>query len=128
MRLVQTEASFVVSVVTKIKLIVTPFFRKILLFDICSNKPYTTSFYILKTHTHGLIKFLVPINIHSFVFSPYKIKSHLLVPIKIFVSIFSPINFFLSTFSPCQKFPSTVLVPKMLKENVTGTKKCDFIL
>jgi len=30
MRLVQTEASFVATVVTKIKLIVTPFFRTIL--------------------------------------------------------------------------------------------------
>ena len=27
----------------------------------------------------GLIKFLVPVNIHSFVFSPYKIKSYFLV-------------------------------------------------
>jgi len=34
--------------------------------------------YLLKKM--GLIKFLVPINIHSFVFSPYKIKSHFLVP------------------------------------------------
>jgi len=38
----------------------------------------------------GLIKFLVPINIHSFVFSAYKIKSHFLVPIKFSISIFSP--------------------------------------
>jgi len=35
----------------------------------------------------GLIKFLVPINIHSFVFSPYKIKSHYLVPMTFSLSI-----------------------------------------
>ena len=35
----------------------------------------------------GLIKFLVPINIHSFVFSPYKIKSHFLVPVTFSLSI-----------------------------------------
>jgi len=34
-----------------------------------------------------LIKFLVPINIHSFVFSPYKIKSHFLVPVRFSLSI-----------------------------------------
>ena len=54
----------------------------------------------------------------KFIFSPYKMKSHFLVPIKIFISIFSPYKI----------FPSAFLVPKMLKENVTGTKKCDFIL
>jgi len=40
----------------------------------------------------GLIKFLVPINIHSFVFSPYKIKSHFLVPVTFFLSILGTIN------------------------------------
>ena len=35
----------------------------------------------------GLIKFLVPINIHSFVFSPYKIKSHFLVLVTFSLSI-----------------------------------------
>jgi len=40
----------------------------------------------------------------------------------------TPINFSISTFSRRQKFLSTVLVFKMFKENVTGTKKCDFIL
>jgi len=34
----------------------------------------------------------------------------------------------ISIFSPYKFFPSTFLVPKMLKENVTKTKKCDFIL
>jgi len=80
------------------------------------------------TFFKGLIKFLVPINIHSFVFSSYKIKSHFLV-LQNFPSAFLvPIKFSISTFSPCQNFPSALLVPKMLKENVTGTKKCDFIL
>jgi len=40
----------------------------------------------------GLIKFLVPINIHSFVFSPYKIKSHLLVPVTFSLSILGTKN------------------------------------
>jgi hypothetical protein len=35
----------------------------------------------------GLIKFLAPVNIHSFVFSPYKIKSHFLVLVTFFLSI-----------------------------------------
>jgi len=35
----------------------------------------------------GLIKFLVPINIHSFVFTPYKIKSHFLVSVIFSLSI-----------------------------------------
>jgi len=35
----------------------------------------------------GLIKFLVPINIHSFVFSPYKIKLHFLVLVTFSLSI-----------------------------------------
>ena len=35
----------------------------------------------------GLIKFLIPINIHSFVFSPYKIKSHFLVLVTFSLSI-----------------------------------------
>jgi len=61
---------------------------------------------------------MVPINIQNFVFSFYKIKSHFLVPI----------NFSIYIFSPYKIFPSVFLVPEMLKENVTGTKKCDFIL
>ena len=48
----------------------------------------------------GLIKFLVLINIHSFVFNPYKIKSHFLVLIKFSISIFSPYK----------KFPAAFLV------------------
>ena len=36
-----------------------------------------------------LIKFLIPINICSFVFSPYKNKSYFLVPTKFSVSVFS---------------------------------------
>jgi len=35
----------------------------------------------------GLIKFLVPINIHSLVFSPCKIKSHFLAPVTFSLSI-----------------------------------------
>ena len=35
----------------------------------------------------GLIKFLVPINIHSFVFGHYKIKSHFLVSVTFSLSI-----------------------------------------
>jgi len=35
----------------------------------------------------GLIKFLVPVNIHSFVFNPYKIKSHFLVYVTFSLSI-----------------------------------------
>jgi len=35
----------------------------------------------------GLIKFLVPINNPSFVFSPYKIKSHFLVSVTFSLSI-----------------------------------------
>jgi len=40
----------------------------------------------------GLIKFLVPINIHNFVFSPYKIKSHFLVPVTFSLSILGTKN------------------------------------
>jgi len=40
----------------------------------------------------GLIKFLVPINIHNFVFSPYKIKSHFLVPVTFYLSILGTKN------------------------------------
>jgi hypothetical protein len=40
----------------------------------------------------GLIKFLVPINIHSFVFSPYKIKSHFLVPVTFSLTILGTKN------------------------------------
>ena len=71
---------------------------------------------------------MVPKNIQNFVFSPYKIKSHFLVLIKFSINTFSPYNFSISTFNPCQEFLSIVLVPKMLKGNVKGTKKCDFIL
>jgi len=39
-----------------------------------------------------LIKFLVPINIHSFVFSPYKIKSHFFVPVTFSLSILGTKN------------------------------------
>jgi len=35
----------------------------------------------------GLIKFVVSINIYSFVFSPYKIKSHFLVSVTFSLSI-----------------------------------------
>jgi len=35
--------------------------------------------YYIHSFKKSLIKFLVPINIHIFVFSPYKIKSHFLV-------------------------------------------------
>jgi len=35
----------------------------------------------------GLIKFLTHVNIHSFVFSPYKIKSHFLVPVTFSLNI-----------------------------------------
>jgi len=40
----------------------------------------------------GLIKFLVPINIHSFVFSPYKIKSQFLVLVTFSFSILGTKN------------------------------------
>jgi len=40
----------------------------------------------------GLIKFLVPINIQSFVFSPDKIKSHFLVSVTFFLSILETKN------------------------------------
>ena len=36
---------------------------------------------------YELIKFLLPINIHSFVFDPYKLKSHFLVPVTFSLSI-----------------------------------------
>ena len=39
-----------------------------------------------------LIKFLIPINIHSFVFTPYKIKSHFLVPVTFSLSILGTKN------------------------------------
>ena len=61
---------------------------------------------------------MVSIIIHSFVFNLYKIKSYFLVPIKFSIGIFSLYK----------NFPSTFFVPKMLEENVIGTKKCDFIL
>jgi len=72
---------------------------------------------------------MVLINIHNFVFSPYKIKSHVLVPIKFSINIFSPIKFSINILSPYKKISlAFFLVPKMLKENVTGTKIYDFIL
>jgi len=40
----------------------------------------------------GLIKFLILINIHSFVFSLYKIKSHFLVPVTFFLRILGTKN------------------------------------
>jgi len=39
-----------------------------------------------------LIKFLIAINIYSFVFSPYKIKSHFLVPVTFSLSILETKN------------------------------------
>jgi len=66
---------------------------------------------------HGLIKFLVFINIHSFVFSPYKIKSHFLVLVTFFLSI-------LGTKTVDGNFLQGL---KVLMENFIGTKKCDFI-
>ena len=70
---------------------------------------------------------MVPINIQNFVFSPYKIKSQFLFTIKFSINIFSPCKIFPSAFLiPVKNL--TFLVPKMLKENVTGTEKCDFIL
>ena len=45
-----------------------------------------------KINILGLIKFLVPINIHSFVFSPYKIKSQFLVPVTFSLSILGTKN------------------------------------
>ena len=42
------------------------------------NDPYTSSLYI------ELNKFLIPINIVNFVFSPYKKKKNVLVPTEIF--------------------------------------------
>jgi hypothetical protein len=66
----------------------------------------------------GLIKFLVPINIHSFVFNPYKIKSHFLVPVTFSLSI-------LGTKNVDEIFLQGL---KMLMENFIRTKKCDFIL
>jgi len=44
---------------------------------------------INKYRKEGLIKFLVPINICSFAFSPYKNKSHFLVLTKFSVIAFS---------------------------------------
>jgi len=44
------------------------------------------------TNRFGLIKFLVPINIHSFVFSPCKIKSHFLVLMTFSLSILGTKN------------------------------------
>jgi len=48
----------------------------------CDKPKITTPLIIL-----GLINFLVPINILSFVFSPYKIKSHFLVPVTFSLNI-----------------------------------------
>jgi len=48
----------------------------------------------LTNHFHGIIlfKFLVLINIHSFVFSTYKIKSHFLVLVTFSLSILGTKN------------------------------------
>jgi len=57
--------------------------------------PYVISILILQLvyiYIVGLIKFLVPINIHSFVFSPNKIKSHFLVPVTFSLSILGTKN------------------------------------
>jgi len=48
---------------------------------------YTLSLHCDNPYILRLIKFLIPINIHSFVFNPYKIKSHFLVPVKFSLSI-----------------------------------------
>ena len=72
---------------------------------------------------------MVPINIHNFTFSSYKIKSHFLVPIKNFINIFSPYKIFPSAFLvPVKNFHQHFLSLKCLRKNVTGAKKCDFIL
>jgi len=57
-------------------------------------KVWMYTFKILKVEEFffGLIKFLVLINIHSFVFSPYKIKSHFLVPATFSLSILGTKN------------------------------------
>jgi len=52
----------------------------------CVKYFYTDKIYWL-LFNFGLIKFLVVINIDSFVFSPYKIKSHFLVLVTFFLSI-----------------------------------------
>jgi len=44
------------------------------------------------TYILELIKFLVPINIHSFVFSLYKIKSHFLIPVTFSLNILGTKN------------------------------------
>jgi hypothetical protein len=61
---------------------------------------------------------MIPINIQNFVFSPYKLKSHFLVPVIFSFSI-------LGTENAAVNFLQGL---KMLTENFTGTKKCDFIL
>jgi len=63
----------------------------------------------------GLTKFLVPINIHSFVFSLYKIKSHFLVPLTFFLSILGT--------KTVDKFFWQEL--KVLMEKFIGTKNAD---
>jgi len=65
--------------------------------------------------TLGIIKFLVPINIHSFVFSPYKIKSHFLVPVTFSLSI-------LGTRTVAGNFLQGL---KVLMEKFIGTKNAD---
>ena len=63
----------------------------------------------------GLIKFLVPINIHSFVFSPYKIKSHFLVFVTFSLSL-------LGTKTVARNFLQGL---KVLMEKFIGTKNAD---
>ena len=61
-----------------------------------------------------LIKFLVPINIHSFVFVPYKIKSHFLV-----------VTFSLSILGTKFVDGNFLQGLKVLTENFIGTKHAD---
>jgi len=71
--------------------------------------------YQQKVFIFGLIKFLVPTNIHSFVFGPYKIKSHFLVPVTFSLSI-------LGTKFVDGNFLQRL---KVLIENFIGTKNAD---
>jgi len=77
---------------------------------------------ILDTFNTG-VTFLVLINIHSFVFSPYKIKSHFLVSIKYSISIFSPYIIFPSAFLvPVKKFHQPFWSLKCLRKMSQGLK------
>ena len=59
--------------------------------------------------------FLIPIKIHSFVFSPYKIKSHFLVPMTFSLSL-------LGTKTVAGNFLQGL---KVLMEKFIGTKNAD---